>query len=260
MAEPGRRPPVAVTALRSLLFAAGLWGSTVVFFFLLLPTALVPLPRRFRVGRWWNRFNVWWLRVTCGVRHRVEGLEHLPERPGVVLAKHQSAWETIALGLWFSPLIFVLKRELLHLPFFGWGIALMGPIAIDRKAGRNAMRQMTEQGRRRLASGCWVVVFPEGTRVPPGFRARYRVGGAALAVQAGAPVVPVAHDAGRYWPRNSFLKYPGVVRVVIGPPMTSEGRSAAELNAAVERWVEDTMARIGCPGRPLETEARGPRP
>lgn len=255
MSDPALAAPRALTAARSLLFAIGLGLSTVIFFLLLVPTALFPLPHRYRVGRWWNRTNIWWLGLTCGLRHRAEGLENIPDTPTIVMAKHQSAWETIALALWFSPTIYVLKRELLRLPFFGWAIALMGPIAIDRQAGRNAIRQLVDQGRDRLARGCWVVVFPEGTRVAAGQRGRYRAGGAALASATGMPVVPVAHDAGRFWPRNSFLKFPGTVRVVIGPPIVTAGRAPAAINRDVETWIETTMERIGCPAREVAKSA-----
>ena len=139
----------------------------------------------------------------------------------------------------------MLKRELLWIPVFGWGLALMRPIAIDRKSGRRAVKQVVRQGLRRLAEGCWVVIFPEGTRVAPGRRLRYRLGGAVLAEESGFPVVPVAHNAGEYWPRRSFLKRPGTIRVVIGAPIQSESRTAPDIIRQVEDWIEGTMERIG---------------
>jgi 1-acyl-sn-glycerol-3-phosphate acyltransferase len=176
--------------------------------------------------------------VLCGVRWRLEGREHLPAAPSVILAKHQSAWETLAFQQIFPPQVHVLKRELLWLPFFGWGLALMSPIPIDRGRGLAALRQIARRGKQRLAQGFWVVVFPEGTRVKPGQRRRYQLGGAWLAAASGAPVVPVAHNAGRVWPRNSFLKYPGEVTVRIGPPIGSEGRAPEDINALAEMWIE----------------------
>jgi 1-acyl-sn-glycerol-3-phosphate acyltransferase len=162
----------------------------------------------------------------------------------VILAKHQSAWETIAFQQIFPPQTWVLKRELLWIPLFGWALALLRPIAIDRGAGRVAIEQVIEQGRERLQSGIWVVVFPEGTRVAPGTRRRYGIGGAALAAASGYPVVPVAHNAGSFWPRRGFRKRPGMIRVVIGPVIDSHGKTAEEIRRQAEEWIENTMAGL----------------
>ncbi len=230
--------------LRSVLFAAIQAAMTVVFSCLvLLAFPLAPIPR-YRLIAQWARFITWLSGWLLGIRYRVEGLEHLPERPAVVLAKHQSAWETIAFQLIFPPLSFVLKRELLRIPFFGWGLALTSPIAIDRNAGRDALRQIEEQGRQRMAQGFWVLVFPEGTRVRPGERGRYQIGGAWLAARTGAPVVPVAHNAGELWPKNAFLKRPGTVTVRIGPTIHTEGRKPGEVLAEAEAWIEAEMQRL----------------
>ncbi len=249
MSQPqtGRGPtPLVQVELwtRALLFYAGLAVSTLI----LAPVCVLSLPMRFglryRVVSIWVHFNMWWLAKSCRLTHRVEGLENVPDTPAVVLCKHQSAWETIALNLIFRPQVWVLKRELLCIPLFGWALAALRPIAIDRSAGLSAIEQVIRQGRERLAAGCWVVVFPEGTRVAPGERGRYRFGGAKLAQRTGCPVVPVAHNAGDYWPRNSFLKRPGSIRVVIGPPITSERRRAVDINRLAEEWIESTVARI----------------
>jgi len=227
-----------ITVLRSALF----WLALVVITppYALVAFASAPLPRlaRYRVISGWSRLVLWCLRLICGVRWRVEGREHLPAVPAVILSKHQSAWETLAYQQIFPPQVHVLKRELLWLPFFGWGLALMSPIAIDRGRGLAALRQIARRGRRRLEQGFWVVVFPEGTRVKPGERRRYQPGGAWLAAAAAAPVVPVAHNAGKLWPRNSFLKYPGEVTVRIGPAIDSAGRSPEDINALAEMWIE----------------------
>jgi 1-acyl-sn-glycerol-3-phosphate acyltransferase len=227
-----------MTVLRSALF----WLALLLFTppYAILALACAPLPRmlRYRVISGWSRLMLWWLRMLCGIRWRVEGREHLPATPSVILAKHQSAWETLAFQQIFPPQVHVLKRDLLWLPFFGWGLALMSPIPIDRGRGLSALRQMARRGKVRLQQGFWVVVFPEGTRVAPGTRRKYRLGGAWLAAHAGAAVVPVAHNAGRYWPRNSFLKYPGEVRVRIGPPIESIGRDPETINAMAEEWIE----------------------
>ncbi len=167
-----------------------------------------------------------------------------PPGAAMILAKHQSAWETIAFQQIFPPQTWVLKRELLWIPLFGWALALMRPIAIDRGAGRVAIEQVIEQGRERLQSGIWVVVFPEGTRVAPGTRKRYAMGGAILAAETGYPVVPVAHNAGSFWLRRGFLKKPGTVRVVIGPTIDPRGKKAEEIIKQTEEWIEGRMVEL----------------
>ncbi len=251
--KPGPRaplPPFGVLFLRSLLFSIGLLVTTLAF----APVALLvrPLPYRlrYRCITGWTHVNLWWLEKTCRIHQQVEGRENIPATAAIVLAKHESAWETLALQRIFSPQVWVLKRELLWVPLLGWGLAALKPIAIDRKSGRRAARQVIEQGRARLRDGCWVVIFPEGTRVAPGERRPYRIGGAMLAQHTGVPVVPVAHNSGDYWPRRGFIKRPGTIRTIIGPSIESAGRTAAEVNRLAEEWIESTVARIraGCPG------------
>jgi 1-acyl-sn-glycerol-3-phosphate acyltransferase len=227
--------------LRSLLFT--LIQVVVTIPYGLLAPLLFPLPplTRYRILRQWSRFIIWLARWILGIRYWVLGLEHLPKGPCVVLSKHQSAWETIAFQLFMPPLAFVLKKELLKIPFFGWGLAMTSPIAIDRAAGREALKTLEEQGIQRLAQGFWVVVFPEGSRMPPGQKGKYNIGGAWLAVKAGVPVLPVAHNAGRLWGRNAFIKHGGEVTVVIGPPIPTVGRKATEVNAEAEAWIEQQM-------------------
>jgi 1-acyl-sn-glycerol-3-phosphate acyltransferase len=230
--------------LRSLLFFVLKVALTVVFVPCILPFFFLPPLPRYRVIALWGRMVIWLARVTVGIRHRVEGLENLPAEPCVVLSKHQSAWETIAFQQIFPPLSFVLKKSLLHIPFFGWGLALFSPIAIDRGAGREAMKQIEAQGRERLKAGFWVLVFPEGTRVAPGEKGSYQVGGPWLAAKAGVPVLPVAHNAGRCWPRHAFIKRPGLITVVIGPPIPTAGRKATQVLADTEAWIEGAMSRL----------------
>lgn len=239
---------------RSLAFVLGQIASTLVFAPLALLTYPLPYLWRYRFITQWTRFNLWWLGKTCRVRFRVSGREHIPATNAIVICKHQSAWETLALTRIFPPQVWVIKRELLWIPFFGWGLAMLQPIAIDRRAGRKAVRQLVEQGRRRLAQGRWVVVFPEGTRVAPGYKKRYGIGGGVLAQQSGYPVVPVAHNAGEFWPRRGFLKIPGTIDVVIGPAIKSEGLSAEQIVAAAEAWIETTMDKIShIKAAPLES-------
>lgn len=230
--------------LRSCLFALIQLVVTPPFAVLALLTFPLPALARYRVISLWARLMMLALRHVCGIRFRVRGGAQLPARPCVVLSKHQSAWETFAFQVILPPQVFVIKRELLWIPFFGWGLALCSPIAIDRRAGPRAVRQMLAQGKDRLARGFWVIVYPEGTRVAPGTRGRYQTAGAAIAVNAGVPIVPVAHDAGRCWRRNAFLKHPGTVTVSIGAPIDTAGRKAEALTREVEDWIEAEMQRI----------------
>ncbi len=230
--------------LRSSLYVLGSWLSTFVIGPLALLTFPFPFEIRYAFISQWARFNLWWLNISCGLSFEVEGTEHIPKQNAIIMCKHQSAWETLALQLVFPPQIWVMKRELLRVPFFGWGLAMLEPIAIDRAAGKVAMKQLIDQGKVRLDRGRWVVIFPEGTRTAPGQKGRYAIGGAMLAAKSGYPVVPVAHNAGEFWPRRGFLKRPGVIRMVIGPVIPTEGRSSGEINEEVETWIESTVSRI----------------
>ena len=231
-------------ALRSALFNILMWSSVLVYAPLALLTFPLPYPLRYRFISQWARIIVYLARVLCGVRWQVEGQEHLPKGPAIVLAKHQSTWETLAFQELLPMQTWVLKRELLWIPFFGWGLALLKPIAINRGAGRRAVAQVIEQGQQRLQQGIWIVVFPEGTRMAPGTTRRYGIGGAALAAESGYPVVPVAHNAGSFWPRRGFLKKPGTIRVVIGPMIHTRGKSAEEINRVAEEWIEEKMREL----------------
>jgi 1-acyl-sn-glycerol-3-phosphate acyltransferase len=234
---------------RSLLFSFGFLLSGLVTSLVILSLPLTFL-QRYRLSQYWSRFTIWWLRVTCRIDYQVSGAEHIPDRPVIVMAKHQSTWETLFLHQYLPPVAWVLKRELLWLPLFGWALALLRPIAINRQAGASAVRQVIRQGIEHLRQGQWVLVFPEGTRVAPGVRKRYGMGGAVLAAHSGYPILPVAHNAGEFWPRGVFLKRPGAVRVVFGPLIASEGRSPQELNRQVEEWIEGAMARLRAAAAP----------
>lgn len=230
--------------LRSLIFLLVKAVMTIPFSLITLMTFPLPAMARYRVISQWSWIVNWLARVIVGIRYRVEGLENLPAEPAVILSKHQSAWETIVFQQIFPPLSFVLKKNLLYIPFFGWGLALFSPIAIDRGAAREALKQIEAQGRQRLKTGFWVLIFPEGTRVAPGEDGRFQIGGAWLAVKAGVPVVPVAHNAGRFWPKNGFLKYPGEIVVKIGAPIPTAGRKAMHVLAESENWILDAMRGI----------------
>ncbi|MEW6120018.1 MAG: lysophospholipid acyltransferase family protein [Pseudomonadota bacterium] len=230
--------------IRSTIFALLQTALTVCFSFIALFTFPLSAHARYRVITTYNHLVIGLARAVLGIRYVVEGTEHLPRQPAIILAKHQSAWETVAFLFLFPPVSPVIKQELLKIPFFGWGFRLLNPIAIDRSAGREALKQIVAQGKDRLASGFWVLVFPEGTRVAPGEKGKYGIGGGWLAAETGAPVVPVAHNAGEVWPKNAFVKRPGTVTVRIGPAIDSTGKSAAELTRAVEAWIEAEMTRL----------------
>ena len=184
--------------------------------------------------------------TAAGMRHshEVRGIENLPKQPCIVMCKHQSAWETLALQKIFPPQVWVLKRELLWIPFFGWALALTSPIAIKRSDGKGAMKQLLKQGKQRLAQGFCVVIFPEGTRIPYGQRGKYKIGGALLAASSGVPVIPVAHNAGRLWGRNAFSKHPGLITMSIGAPIETRGLKADEINQRVEAWIENEIQNL----------------
>ncbi|MDX1605329.1 MAG: lysophospholipid acyltransferase family protein [Candidatus Competibacterales bacterium] len=233
--------------LRALLFYLGMTLSTLVFGPLILLSFPLRFERRYGVAKGWSGFNLRWLRWTCGIDYRVRGQENLPREPVIVLAKHQSTWETIFLQWYLPPLAWVLKRELMWLPVFGWALALMEPISIDRKASSVAVAQIRNQGKRHLDNGRWVLIFPEGTRSAPGQRQRYKLGGARLAAYTGYPILPIAHNAGEFWPRRSFVKHPGTIDVVIGETMPTLGLDAQTINRQVEEWIEHAVADLPRP-------------
>jgi 1-acyl-sn-glycerol-3-phosphate acyltransferase len=235
-----------LAALRSLLFT--LWMATTV-----VPWAIAVLVYSIFVRGapiyWlcagWLRVAMWGCRTICGVQRRVHGMENLPDGPAILLSKHQSTWETFTYPtLMPRPLCYVFKRELLYIPFFGWAMARIDMIHIDRSRRAEAWARVAEQGRRHMAHGNWVIMFPEGTRSPRGGQGAYKSGGARLAVETGAPVVPIAVTAARCWPRRTFLVRPGVVDVSIGKPIPSAGRAPDELMREVEAWIEAEMRRL----------------
>ena len=231
--------------LRGMLFTKLLVFNTIIGS--LWALVLWPLPHRlayFFAVRCWAVGNLWLLRVLCGVSWEVTGLENLPERPSVVLMKHSSAFETIAQALLFPRQTWLLKRELMFLPIFGWALAAMRCVGVDRARGSRAIRAVIRRGKARIEEGLWVIVFPEGTRVAPGEAGTYAPGGAMIASAAGCPVVPVAHNAGDFWPRRSFLKIPGTIRVVIGEPLDSRAGRARAITRSAQEWIEKETYRL----------------
>ena len=229
----------------SIAFTTYLFVSVVPYScWLLLTVPLTPRSYAWRLARSWAGTVLALLGILCGLKYRLEGAEHLPEQPAVVLMKHSSAWETIAQLILFPRQVWVMKRQLLWVPFFGWALAVFNPIAIDRKGGRRAVEQVLRQGQERLAQGQWVMIFPEGTRVAPGERRRYGLSGALLAAVSERPVIPITHNAGDFWPRRGVMKRPGTIRMVVGPPIEAAGRSPRDVNQDVEAWIETTLEEI----------------
>ena len=233
-----------IVLLRSLLFQVYFFTSITVASTLIALAAWLPFSMRFAVARNWGRSMLWVGRWLCGLRYQIEGMENIPDQPSVIFIKHSTVFETYAQLAVFPGQVWVVKRELKWIPLFGWGLAAMRPIAINRSAGRAAVTQVIEQGKRRLADGIWVTVFPEGTRMPPGQTRKYGVSGAALAKEAGVKIVPVAHNAGDLWARRGVAKYPGLVRFVIGPPIDASTQEPKDTNLIVQEWIERTMAEI----------------
>lgn len=231
--------------IRATLYQAFLIITVIPYAFLTLLCSPLPLHWRYRITVGWPRLAIWGASVILGIRWQVKGSENFPDGPAIILSKHQSAWETL-----FFPahmpreVCFVYKKELHYVPFFGWGLALLRMIPIDRSKGRDAFEQVVQLGQKRINEGRWPILFPEGTRTPVGTAGRYKLGGARLAVRTNTPVIPIAHNAGELWPRRAFIKHKGLVTVSIGPPIDPSGLSAEELNGKVRDWIETEMRAL----------------
>lgn len=231
--------------LRSALYMVTLTVTVAPYAIGTLLWSWLPQPSRYKMATLWTRLAIWSARVICGISYRIEGWENLPDGPAILLPKHQSAWETLWLpSVMPRRLSFVYKRELHWVPFFGWGLATLGMINIDRSKGQDAFEQVVQQGGGHLRDGWWIVIFPEGTRTPPGSTRRYKSGGARLAVRTNTPVVPIAHNSGECWPRKAFIKKPGTITISIGKPIAPDGKTAEELAALVESSIETEMRRL----------------
>ena len=234
-----------VLFIRSLLFWLGFIINVVVFGLLIVFFFFTPSSFRLKIARLWSYTNNFLLKLFCGIGYKVAGKENLNNvETAIILSKHQSTWETLALHSFTPSVRWVFKRELMKIPIFGWALALTDPIGINRGAGRVAIKQLIDEGTKKLNDGKWMVLFPEGTRTQPGEVRKYKIGGALLAEKSGYPVIPIAHNAGEFWPKHSFIKWPGTVSVVIGPAIESKGRSADEINKEVSDWIETTMKEI----------------
>ncbi len=231
--------------IRSLIFSFYSLIAIVIYSTLVMCSFVLPLRYRFAIIHSFVRLTLFMLKKICHIDYCIEGLHHLPkDRNGIVLSKHQSTWETYFLPLLLHDPAIILKRELLWIPFFGWGLAAAQPIAIDRNNKQSAMQQILKQGKKCLAAKRWILIFPEGTRVASGSVGHYKIGGARLAVATGYPILPIAHNAGRFWPRRRFIKQPGTVHVVIGPLIESTDKKPDILLSLAKDWIEETMRRI----------------
>jgi 1-acyl-sn-glycerol-3-phosphate acyltransferase len=242
-------PAKAVLYFRSVVF----WICFIVTTIIVGTAVILAYPlnpdTRLRIGRYWGTTNLWFLKVICKLDYHVTGKENIASRNAIVFAKHQSTWETIALHAIIPLGRWVFKRELMRIPLFGWALACTDPIAIDRGAGRTAVNQLVTRGTEKLKQGKWINVFPEGTRTNPGTKPRYKMGAAVLAASSGYPVLPIAHNAGEYWPRHSFIKWPGRIEVRIGPYIETAGRKPEEIMDDARTWIENAMQEISDPAR-----------
>ena len=230
--------------LRSLFLNVAMAVHTTVCFCIMFILFWLPRKGRNALTRSWAYGMIWLAKHICGITYEVTGRENIPAEPGVILCKHQSAWETMAIQFLLPPQVTVAKRILAFIPFFGWGLALSSPILIDRSSGRAALQQIINGGRKRISQGFWITIFPEGTRIAVGKRVQYKIGGALLAKALDVHVLPVAHNAGTVWPKNSFLKHPGHIKFVIGKPIKPDDLTAEQLIRAAETWIEAEVANL----------------
>jgi 1-acyl-sn-glycerol-3-phosphate acyltransferase len=235
-----------VSNLRSLIFSFGYFCATIFYGALSIPLWLTPPAVRHRIILSWTSVIIFWCRVCCGVRYEVVGLENIKDlnKPFVALSKHQSTWETLFLQSLLWPASTILKVELIKIPFFGWGLRALRPIAIDRSNPREALKQVKAQGKQRLSSGINLIIFPEGTRTAFGEKGKYARSGADIAVESQRPIVPISHNAGLFWPGKQFAKKPGTIKVVIGSPISPVGKSSKALTEEVENWIEKTQETL----------------
>ncbi|PCJ87731.1 MAG: 1-acyl-sn-glycerol-3-phosphate acyltransferase [Thiotrichaceae bacterium] len=244
-----------LTTSRTILFIrAFLYQITFLLSVIVLGTLIIlfffrSVDFRLKIVKSWSSLNLWLLKVICKLDFVLEGSEHLTEQNAIVLCKHQSTWETIALNNIIPLGRWVFKRELLFIPFFGWALALTSPICINRSAGRKAASQIVSKGTRILQQGKWLIIFPEGTRAKPGTEKKYKIGGALLAEKSGYPVLPIAHNAGEFWPKHSFIKWPGTITISIGPMINTENKTAREILSETHEWIETKTQQISEPLR-----------
>lgn len=233
-----------ITFFRSLAFTIVMSLATFFYSFLCLLVKPFPSQCRYTTITLWTRFIIASAKYICGIQYKVIGLDNIPKDNGIIFAKHQSTWETFFLPIIFHQPTIILKKELLKIPFFGWGLSLLDPIAIDRNDRKSALEQIIQQGKQCLAKGRFILCFPEGTRTKPGQKVKYKIGAAKLAEATKANVIPVAHNAGTIWPKKGFMKYPGTITVVIGKSISSADKAALEILAEAQDWIEGEVDKL----------------
>jgi 1-acyl-sn-glycerol-3-phosphate acyltransferase len=248
-AEAVRTPSIVTLYIRSVIFWLCFIMATIIISFPLMLSFFLDSDIRLKVAKTWGVTNIWLLKIICKLDYVVEGMENIGDRNAIVFCKHQSTWETFFLHVIIPGGRWVFKRELLLLPFFGWALGCTDPIAINRGSGRKAIKQLVNQGTEKLKRGKWINFFPEGTRRAPGAEPRYKLGGAILAAESGYPILPIAHNAGEYWPRHSFIKWPGTIKVCVGPLIETKGKKAEDVLCEARDWIEGKMKEISDPSR-----------
>ncbi|MFT5658637.1 MAG: 1-acyl-sn-glycerol-3-phosphate acyltransferase [Gammaproteobacteria bacterium] len=231
-------------AIRSSLFWPPFLLVTVLVAPVLCLLMVFPFSFRIAVIKLWINISLGLLQLICGLKYEVEGLENIPQHGFIIMSKHSSTWETIALQKFFGPMVWVVKRELTWIPIFGWGLIAMNAIALNRGTGRKAINQLIEQSKKRMDEGRILMLFPEGTRVMPKQQKPFKVGGAIISQRTGYAVLPVAHNAGEFWPRHSWIKWPGTIKVVIGKPIDPEGKTPDQIIRLVKDWITTTGEEI----------------
>jgi 1-acyl-sn-glycerol-3-phosphate acyltransferase len=231
-------------AIRSTLFWILFLPFLLICATLLSLTFYMPLGFRMGIVKTWIGFSLAWLRITCGLKYSVEGMENIPQKGFIVMSKHSSTWETLSIQWFFRPLIWVVKRELTWIPFFGWALKAMNAIALDRGTGRKAINHLIEESQRQMDAGRILMLFPEGTRVLPMQVKPFKMGGAIVSQRTGYAVLPIAHNAGEFWPRHSWIKWPGTIRVVIGPPIEPGDKTPNQIITEVADWITRECERI----------------
>ncbi len=233
--------------IRSSLFWLIHFVTMVIVVFTVLVFFWLPVNQRYAIGSSWAKMNMHFLRWFCNLDYEIKGKENIPKEASLVISNHQSTWETIAFQDFLPNQLWVMKKELFRIPIFGWGLALMSPIAIDRSAGRKAIDQIVEQGEQKLTAGRWVIIFPEGTRISPGVKSKYKMGSFVFASRIAHPVLPIAHNAGEFWPKHSFIKYPGTITVSIGEPFNAMAMKQDDVKEKVEGWIRQELELISNP-------------
>ncbi len=244
-----RQPSQAELYIRSSIFWLFHFVSMVLVVSGVLIFFWLPVNQRYAIGSSWAKMNMHFLRWFCNLTYEIKGKKNIPDEACLVISNHQSTWETMSFQDFFPNQLWVMKKELFRIPIFGWGLALMSPIAIDRSAGKKAVDQIVEQGEEKLNQGRWVIIFPEGTRISPGAKSKYKKGSFIFATRISHPVLPVAQNAGEFWPKHSFIKYPGTITVSIGEAFNASGMQPEEVKQKIEGWIRQELEQISDPER-----------